>query len=193
MTLLLLFFVAVCFVCLFFVVVVCVFVCVCVCVCVVVVLFIHFVSFFFILFIHLSIYLFFPFKHFCCLISLSFVVSWELCFVIIVFCISNRNVLKAENTLRKFLWRRYSYFPEYTCAGTRKKRPYGFSVCGSSNAHAQSPIWATGIRFLPEASSMSLLYMWTVETGENALMRRFVWDFAGRLCNKYRFSVCWLL
>ena len=38
-----------------------------------------------------------------------------------------------------------------------KKGPYGFSVCGSSNPHAQSPIWATDMRCLLEASSKSSL------------------------------------
>ena len=41
----------------------------------------------------------------------------------------------------------------------KKKGPYGCPVCGSSNAHAQSPIGATGIHFLPDASSMSLLHV----------------------------------
>ena len=44
-------------------------------------------------------------------------------------------------------------------AGTRKKGPFGFPVCGSSNAHAQSPVWATGMCVLLEASSRSLLYV----------------------------------
>ena len=40
-----------------------------------------------------------------------------------------------------------------------KKGPYVFLVCGSSNAHAQSPIGATDIHSLPEASSRILLYV----------------------------------
>ena len=48
---------------------------------------------------------------------------------------------------------------------TRKKR-HGFSVCGSSNAHAQSPVGTTD----PEASSRSLLYICEEEgSGETAL------------------------
>ena len=42
-----------------------------------------------------------------------------------------------------------------------KKGPYGVPVCGCSNAHAQSSIWAT---FLPEASSRSLLCRRTAKT-----------------------------
>ena len=34
-----------------------------------------------------------------------------------------------------------------------KKGPYKFSVSGSLNAHAQFPIWATDVRFLPEAAT----------------------------------------
>ena len=43
-------------------------------------------------------------------------------------------------------------------ASTQEKGPCGFPVCGSSKAHAESPIWATDMRFLPEAYSRSLLH-----------------------------------
>ena len=44
----------------------------------------------------------------------------------------------------------------HVCPGTRKKVPYSFPVCGSSNAHAQLPIVTTDA-VLSEASAKSLL------------------------------------
>ena len=41
-------------------------------------------------------------------------------------------------------------------AGTRKTESYGLPVFSSSNAHGQSPLWASDMRFVPEASSRSL-------------------------------------
>ena len=57
----------------------------------------------------------------------------------------------------------------------QEKVLYGFPVCGSSKAHAQSRIWATHIYVLPEASSR-LYYMSanSNDSGETVLMRRFV-------------------
>ena len=40
-----------------------------------------------------------------------------------------------------------------------KKGPYGFLVCESSNAHEQSPILATDMHILPEASLRSLQHV----------------------------------
>ena len=42
-------------------------------------------------------------------------------------------------------------------AGTRKRGP--FPVWGSSVAHAQSPIWATDMHVLSEASSSSIVHV----------------------------------
>ena len=39
------------------------------------------------------------------------------------------------------------------------KGPYVFTVCISSNAHARSPIWATDMFVLSEASSRYLLHV----------------------------------
>ena len=78
-------------------------------------------------------------------------------------------------------------------AGSRKKVPYSFPVCGSSNVHEQSPIWFTDIHFclkLPQ----SLYYISANSkcSGETALMHRLVWVFfAGHLCDKYPFLMCW--
>ena len=44
-------------------------------------------------------------------------------------------------------------------AGTRKKGPYRFPVCVSSNAHARSSIWTIDMRVLLDASSRSLLHV----------------------------------
>ena len=79
-------------------------------------------------------------------------------------------------------------------AGTYKKGPYGFPVCGSSNAHAQSPIGATDILFclkLPQG-----LYCKSANSkgsGKTALKRRLAWAFVGGLCDKNPFLICWLI
>ena len=60
----------------------------------------------------------------------------------------------------------------------KKKEPYGFSVCSSSNVHAESPMGATDMHFLPEASSSP--YCMSVDSkgsGETALMCRLAWSF----------------
>ena len=49
---------------------------------------------------------------------------------------------------------RLCYSVNLNRGGTRKREPFGFLVCGSSNAHVQSPVWARDVRFLPEASSL---------------------------------------
>ena len=74
-----------------------------------------------------------------------------------------------------------------------KEGPYGFPVCGSSNAHARCAIFATDMRIclkLPQG----LYYMSANSkgSGETALMRRLAWAFAGRLCDKYPFPIAWL-
>ena len=40
-----------------------------------------------------------------------------------------------------------------------KRGSYGSSVCGTSNAHAQTPIGTADMRYLSEASSRSLLHV----------------------------------
>ena len=74
----------------------------------------------------------------------------------------------------------FYYFYKDIWACTRNKRPYEFSLCGTSNAHEQSPIWVAAMRFLPEASSVSLLKSANSKgSGETALMHRLAWAFAG--------------
>ena len=45
----------------------------------------------------------------------------------------------------------------------KKKEPYGFPVCGSSNAHEQSPVSATDMRFCM-ASSKSIICLQTAKS-----------------------------
>ena len=72
-----------------------------------------------------------------------------------------------------------------------KKGPYGFPVCGSSNAHVQSlPVLGSRHAFLLEAFSRSEN---SKGSGETALMRRLTRAFAGRLYEKYPFLMCWLI
>ena len=54
--------------------------------------------------------------------------------------------------------------------------PYGFPVCGSSNVHAQSPVWDTDMRFLAWSFLKSAN---SKGSGETALMRKLAWAFAG--------------
>ena len=72
-----------------------------------------------------------------------------------------------------------------------KKRPYSFPVCGSSNVHSmRSPLFGQQTCFLPESSSRCL---WTAKALVSAHTCSLAWAFAGCLCHKYPFLVCWLI
>ena len=80
------------------------------------------------------------------------------------------------------------------CVGTRKKDLMVFRFGGSSNAHAQSPLWATDM-FFSQMLPQGPYYMSANSKGsdETALMRRLAWACAGRQCDKYHFLMCWLI
>ena len=102
-----------------------------------------------------------------------------------------RNIWSHFQVINLFSFHRISssYMSRHTKKGT-----YGSPICGSSNAHAQSPIWAKDMRFclkLPKG-----LYFMSVNSKgfcETALMRTLTLTFTGHLCDKYLFIMCWLL
>ena len=78
-------------------------------------------------------------------------------------------------------------------AGTRKQGASDFLICGSSNAYVQSPIWPTDMRIcLKLPKGLHYMVANSKVFGETALMRRLALIFAGRLCDKYPFLMCWL-
>ena len=85
-------------------------------------------------------------------------------------------------------------FAKSIWSGKRKGGPHGFPVCGSLNAHVQSPIWSAGMRFCFELPQ-GLYYMSrnSKRSGETVLMRRLAWALAGRLCDNNYFLMSWLI
>ena len=71
------------------------------------------------------------------------------------------------DNLLHLLWKKIHV---YVWAAKWNKGPYGFPVFGSSNVHVQSPIWATDMHFLPEATSRFLLHV--------CKQQRLWWDWA---------------
>ena len=73
-------------------------------------------------------------------------------------------------------------------AGTRKKRPYSFACLWFFRCACAVPFLGYGHAFLPEASLRSLPHF----CEQQRLWRRLARAFAGCLCDKCSFFMCWL-